>query len=318
MTLQPALLNLSAYINQHLEDDLSLASLAARIHLSPFHFHRKFKAYFGESLHQHIKRLRLERAACELIHHTKSVHAIALDSGYKTVSAFSHAFASYSGRSPTRYRQEMLVGSLVRARGRLEQKLGKPLCEGLQPSWIGEIGEQTIAFLRAEGSGRGEQPAVRAAIETLAAAIGSAQAVAAVGSLGASPATPFAPSDAAPGVAPRPEFLAATIDLYGIAEHSRFRIDVGLDAEHVPPALRHDFGQETLPGGRYAMFDVRCQADEMLDVAYAAYLYWLPQSSEQPRSVPHYVRFVNGYDAAGDERDTQAARDYRLFIPLQG
>lgn len=315
MTLQPSLLNLSAYINQHLQDDLSLASLAARVHLSPFHFHRKFRAYFGESLHQHIKRLRLERAACELIHHTKSVRAIALDSGYKTVSAFSHAFSSFAGKSPTSYREEMLAGPLVRERGKLEEKLGKPLRESLEPSWIGELGDQAIAFLRADGSGRGEQPAVRAAIDTLAASIDSAQAPASSTPSGASRGTPGAD---APSVTTRPEFLAATTDLYGIAEKTRFRIDVGVDAEYVPPELRHAFGQETLPGGRYAMFDLQCQADEMLDVGYAAYLYWLPQSSEQPRSAPHYVRFVNGDGAASDERDREAARDYRLFIPLQG
>ena len=319
MTLQPALLNLSAYINQHLEDELSLASLAARMHLSPFHFHRKFRAYFGESLHQHIKRLRLERAACELIHHTKSVRAIALDSGYKTVSAFSHAFSSFAGKSPTSYREEMLAGPLVRARGQIEERLGKPLRESLEPSWIGELKDQTISFLRADGVGRGEQPAVRAAIDALAATIDSAQAPAASAALPApSNASPGMPVAEAPGVAARPEFLAATTDLYGIAVQSRFRIDVGLDAEYVPPELRNAFGQETLPGGRYAMFDVQCQAGEMLDVGYAAYLYWLPQSSEQPRSAPHYVRFVNGDGADGDERDSEAARDYRLFIPLQG
>ena len=318
MTLQPALLNLSAYINQHLEDELSLASLAARMHLSPFHFHRKFRAYFGESLHQHIKRLRLERAACELVHHSKSVHAIALDSGYKTVSAFSHAFSSFAGKSPTSYRNQMLAGPLAHARDEIEEKLSKPLRESLEPAWIGDLEDQTISFLRADGAGRGEQPAVRAAIDTLAASIHLTQAP-------ATTTTSSTQADTSPGAAvdepasaiARPEFIAATTDLYGIAEHSRFRIDVGLDAAYIPPELRNSFGQETLPGGRYAMFDVQCQADEMLDVGYAAYLYWLPQSSEQPRSAPHYVRFVNGDGSEDDERDSEAARDYRLFIPLQ-
>ena len=113
MNVQPHLLDLSAYINQHLEKDLPLSSLAKRVGLSPFHFHRKFGAYFGESLHQHIKRLRLERAAFSLNCGTKPVREIARESGYKTVSAFSHAFSGFAGESPTRYRSAGSSGATV-------------------------------------------------------------------------------------------------------------------------------------------------------------------------------------------------------------
>ena len=315
MTVQPKLLNLSAYINQHLENELSLTSLAARMNLSPFHFHRKFKAYFGESLHQHIKRLRLERAATELLHHIKSVRAIALDSGYKTVSAFSHAFSSFAGISPTRYRTDMLAGPVARARDRLEEKLSKLLRDALEPTWIGELEDQAIAFVRADGSGRGEQPSMRDAIETLAASIGvPSRAIADAPTAEGSAGVDAASNGVFEGIARAPEFVAATTDLYGIAEDSRFRIDVGLDTAYVSPERRKSFGEETLPGGRYAMFDVQCQAAQMLDVGYAAYLYWLPQSSERPRSSPHFVRF---HTSKTDDRDADAGRDYRLYIPLE-
>src|ERR1700712_981732 len=131
MDVQPHLLNLSAYINQNLDKDLPLSSLAKRVGLSPFHFHRKFGAYFGESLHQHIKRLRLERAAFALTNGNTPVRQIARESGYKTVSAFSHAFSGFAGESPTRYR--------ARAQAR---RAAPPVAAANEPAWIGELRPQ--------------------------------------------------------------------------------------------------------------------------------------------------------------------------------
>jgi AraC family transcriptional regulator len=51
------------YIHEHLSEPLDLATLARVGHLSSTHLVRVFRGLTGESVYQHVKRVRLERAA---------------------------------------------------------------------------------------------------------------------------------------------------------------------------------------------------------------------------------------------------------------
>ena len=96
------------YIEQNLDDELSLEKLAKVGSFSMYHFHRIFRAAIGESPGVYIRRLRLERAAGQLLFSDKQVTDIALDTQYDTPSAFTKAFKRVMGYSPSQYR-EMLV-----------------------------------------------------------------------------------------------------------------------------------------------------------------------------------------------------------------
>jgi AraC family transcriptional regulator len=50
------------YIYDHLDDDLDLAKLADVAAMSPYHWHRVYQAFHGESAADTVKRLRLQRA----------------------------------------------------------------------------------------------------------------------------------------------------------------------------------------------------------------------------------------------------------------
>ncbi len=54
------------YLEQHFNEPLNLPEVAALANLSPYHFHRTFKAVQGETLADFIRRLRLEAAADDL------------------------------------------------------------------------------------------------------------------------------------------------------------------------------------------------------------------------------------------------------------
>ena len=99
------LLPVLVHIQDHLDEPLKLEDLAARAHFSPFHFHRVFRGMIGESLKQHIKRLRLERAAVQLKTTGHSITAIAFDAGYETHESFTRAFRGAFAASPTEYRE---------------------------------------------------------------------------------------------------------------------------------------------------------------------------------------------------------------------
>jgi AraC-like DNA-binding protein len=107
------LFNACLYIQDHLDADLSLLFLAQTVGLSRFRFHRVFKAWRGETLHDFVTRMRMERAAFELSYpiprsSRRSIKAIAFASGYKSLSSFSHAFSSYSNLSPREFRNRAL------------------------------------------------------------------------------------------------------------------------------------------------------------------------------------------------------------------
>jgi AraC family transcriptional regulator len=93
-----------AYIEKHINDPLTLEQLSEIACLSPFHFHRVFSAEMGESLYEHIKRLRLEHAAFRLKYSDKSIDKISYNAGYERNTSFTKAFKQHFGQSPRNYR----------------------------------------------------------------------------------------------------------------------------------------------------------------------------------------------------------------------
>jgi AraC family transcriptional regulator len=100
-----SLLPLLAHIQAHLEDDLSLATLAQKMRLSPFHLQRRFKAAIGETPKAYTERLRLERGAFRLLVHDSNVLDIALECGFQSHETFLRAFRRRFGRTPSDYRE---------------------------------------------------------------------------------------------------------------------------------------------------------------------------------------------------------------------
>jgi len=89
------------YISEHLSDELTLEDLASVACFSSFHFHRIFTFTTGETPHDFIERLRLEKAANKLCTMpNKSVSDIAAECGYNSISSFSRAFKKYHKISP--------------------------------------------------------------------------------------------------------------------------------------------------------------------------------------------------------------------------
>jgi len=67
------ILRVLTHIQEHLDEPLDLEALARVACFSSFHFHRIFAAMTGETLADHVRRLRLERAAMELRSSAKQV-----------------------------------------------------------------------------------------------------------------------------------------------------------------------------------------------------------------------------------------------------
>ena len=98
------IMRILVHIQKNLDKEMSLEELAKKAHFSQFHFHRIFRGLVGESLQEHIRRLRLERAASCLKYTEKSIIDIAFDAGYQTHEAFSRAFRQAFDHSPSEFR----------------------------------------------------------------------------------------------------------------------------------------------------------------------------------------------------------------------
>jgi len=101
---QARMLRVLAHIQKNLDGSLSLEELAGVARFSAFHFHRIFRGLVGESVKEHVRRLRLERAAHRLRHSGQPVTEIALDAGYQTLESFTRAFHRMFSQSPTEFR----------------------------------------------------------------------------------------------------------------------------------------------------------------------------------------------------------------------
>ena len=142
------------HIDRNLDQTLELASLAERVHFSPFHFHRVFAAWMGETLGDYLRRRRLDVAALMLAAppHESTVLQIALAVGFGSSEAFSRAFKLRFAQTPSAWRADSpqrWARELAAARERQTQHT---------PAAAGHI-EQSGSV--AEQSGSGRQPARR-------------------------------------------------------------------------------------------------------------------------------------------------------------
>jgi AraC family transcriptional regulator len=91
------------YIQEHLDQQISLATLAQLVRLSPYHFCRAFKQSFGIPPHRYHTSRRIEHAKTLLAKSAPSVTDIGLALGFSQTSSFTAAFRRATGFTPTGY-----------------------------------------------------------------------------------------------------------------------------------------------------------------------------------------------------------------------
>jgi transcriptional regulator GlxA family with amidase domain len=96
---------LVAWIGTHLQEDLSVESLAGRARMSPRHFARAFAAETGCTPARYVEQARVA-AAAELLRRTRWPHdRVASRSGFRSVDALQRAFARRYGVTPRAWRE---------------------------------------------------------------------------------------------------------------------------------------------------------------------------------------------------------------------
>jgi len=107
------------YIDDHLEQKITIDQVARYSNMSSFHFQRFFSAYLGETVNQYVLRRRLDFAAKKIIHHKKiSLAEIALNLDFESHSAFTSAFKKQFNITPSSYRNTPNKSKLANGKSR--------------------------------------------------------------------------------------------------------------------------------------------------------------------------------------------------------
>jgi transcriptional regulator GlxA family with amidase domain len=101
---RPALRELQAWIAGHLGDDLSIAALARRAHMSERSFARAFYREIHETPAAYVTALRIEHARALLEDGAPSLKAVAQAAGFASAEVLRRAFHRRVGVSPADYR----------------------------------------------------------------------------------------------------------------------------------------------------------------------------------------------------------------------
>ena len=94
-----------AYIEAHINEELTPEGIAGRHFLSLSRLYRDFNAYTGHSVKAYIRQRRISNACVKVKCSDLPLAVIADESGCQTQQAFHKLFKSIVGRTPLEYRQ---------------------------------------------------------------------------------------------------------------------------------------------------------------------------------------------------------------------
>ena len=95
-----------SYINEHIDQPLTLESLAQRVSLSPFYFSRVFRKETGYTLREYLINTRINAARFYLRTTELSLKEISYRCGYGSDSTFCTTFKRITGMTPLEYRNQ--------------------------------------------------------------------------------------------------------------------------------------------------------------------------------------------------------------------
>ena len=115
------------HIAASLDENISLAQLAAIAGMSPHYFSELFKQSTGHAPHNYVLMQRVERAKQQLQDPKRSIIDAGLSAGFQNPSHFARMFRKLAGTTPSKYRRKRSPGR-PEAKGRKMVDVG-----GLEP-----------------------------------------------------------------------------------------------------------------------------------------------------------------------------------------
>ncbi|HEY8899755.1 MAG TPA: helix-turn-helix domain-containing protein [Chthoniobacterales bacterium] len=95
------------YINDHLDEEVSLDELARHIGSSKFYICKLFRRSMGITFTEYRARRRVERAKALLLEQNRRVSEVAYDAGFQSLTHFNRIFRRFVGTSPSDFREHL-------------------------------------------------------------------------------------------------------------------------------------------------------------------------------------------------------------------
>ncbi|MCH3918833.1 MAG: AraC family transcriptional regulator, partial [Spirochaetia bacterium] len=96
------------HIDTHYTGKITIAELAAIVHMTVYHFCRMFKQLTGKTMTDYLNGLRLEKSTDYLAERDLNITEIALECGFDSVNYYSRLFRRYYHVSPTEFRKHSM------------------------------------------------------------------------------------------------------------------------------------------------------------------------------------------------------------------
>jgi len=270
------------YIYDHLDDELDLDVLAEVACFSHCHWHRIYRGMTGETAAQTVRRLRLHRAAGELIQTSSDIRNIASRAGYGSVEAFSRVFRSAYGEPPAKYRD--------RTQSPPEPNLMNPKETTMYTTEIKDLPPLKLATLHHVGDYM-KVDEVFMKVFMWNAKEGVVQG--------------------------EPRSIGVYYDDPSVVETDKLRSDAGIvigdEVTIDPPIDGPDIKTITVPGGRHAVVTYKGPYAELPKAYDWVFTSWLQESGEEAGENPVFEEYLN------DPRTTAPADLLtNIFLPLKG
>ena len=288
---QERILRVLTHIQEHLDEALDLEGLARVACFSSFHFHRVFAAMTGETIADHVRRLRLERAAMELRSGAKQVIQLALDAGYEAHEAFTRAFKAAYGVSPAEFRRATGLGAILAAPSGVHFRPGVPVTtfntNHITTKYMKVITKKIkpmrVAYLRHVGP---YEDSKQTWFDLMARLSADKQ------------------------IRKRSMFIGVGHDNPAVTPAAELRYDacITVDGDYEP---KRPVELQTIVGGDYAVAK-NCPVGKIKDAFQYLFSKWLARSSRELRPAPSFIVWVDAYKGA-------APGKWRvdIYMPLQ-
>lgn len=96
----------TAYIDEHLDQGLSLQQVAKHVHMNPNYFSEMFKRETGQNYIEYVTRARMRRAMSLLTETPAKISEVANSVGYEDLKYFNRLFKKFTGVTPSEYRSK--------------------------------------------------------------------------------------------------------------------------------------------------------------------------------------------------------------------
>ncbi len=289
------------YIQDHLAEPMELEALASVACFSPYHFHRLFHGWMGETIHDFIFRLRVERAAWQLSYNPrKSITEIALDCGFSSSSTFARAFKSFHGVSASEWRKDRKIRKTVRKDCEAGSPIGDACWEtadGFGPAKeivmnlnveVKRIEPLHVAYLRHVGPYQENTALFERLFGQICGWAGPR------GLLG-----------------PNTKFLSIYHDNPEVTDAQKLRLDVAITVPETTPA-EGEIGRQVLEGGNYAVTRVRIHPKQYMETWDSLMGSWLPSSGYQPDDRPCFEITLND-----PKTDPEGMHDVEIYLAVK-